>query len=314
MHNTLIELNDFDLLTVSGSDRIPFLQGQVSCDMQALTPTRSLVGAYCNLQGRVIADFRVFAHDDCCRLVFSPGMGSVVKKLLDKYIVFSKAEMTLDAGRFERLGLVGDEAGPLVKSLYNEVPGAEGDVLNSDGDLIIRLPGAVPRFELWIDSNANRSGQIEALRHDTLAGNSDDWLRQDIAAGIVHVDMQRSEQFTPQLLNYDIAGVINFKKGCYTGQEIVARMFYRGKAKKRLFRSRVETTTLSKEVTVVDARDRETGEGILEFCAVADGVFELLVILPTEAANDARSNKSALALSTDPRSHLEILPLPYRES
>ena len=119
----------------------------------------------------------------------------------------------------------------LVGDIIGQVPADVLDCFVDSRAIVVRLPSNNSRLEVWV--REKDSFNEWQLHRDEASLN--DWKREDITEGILHVNLPMSEEYTPQLLNYDLSGVIDFSKGCYTGQEIIARMHYRGNAKKRLF-------------------------------------------------------------------------------
>jgi len=228
----VVALPHYEFIRLSGADTWTFLQGQVSCDVSALTSSNSQSGALCNLKGRVIANFRLLRQGDDCLLQTQAGMARTVLDVLGKYAVFSKVDLQLEP-KISAIGLLGSEAIDAVRKLLGDAPEQDGDQVQGMGLTAVALTGTEPRFEIWYQADSE-AALLEELQGQP-QGERLDWQRQDCRAGVVHVTPELSEQYTPQLLNYDISGVINFKKGCYTGQEVVARMFYRGKVKKRLY-------------------------------------------------------------------------------
>lgn len=224
-------LPEHEFIQVEGPDARKFLQGQVSCNLDLLSETRSLPGALCNLKGRVIADFHLAQTGDTCLMQTTGGMAEKIVATLSRYAVFSKVELR----RVEPplvLGILGDDFEAALTRLFPRPPAAVNESAVSAQMCLLRLAGG--RRELWCLDEA----MIPSLRElfgewPSIPGH--DWLAAGIEAGVAHVGPASSEQYTPQLLNYDISGVINFSKGCYTGQEVVARMHFRGKPKKRLF-------------------------------------------------------------------------------
>lgn len=229
----VVALPHYEFIRVSGADTVTFLQGQVSCDVTALTPGRSLHGALCNLKGRVIADFRLLRQDQDVLLQTQPGMADIILAVLNKYAVFSKVDLQLESAMVAT-GVMGNGAADRVAELLGEAPQPSDGVVQAGGFWVLAIAGPEPRFEIWVAGENPNQAKLDELLRSGPAGELLDWQRQDFRAGLLHITPELSEQYTPQLLNYDISGVINFRKGCYTGQEVVARMYYRGKAKKRL--------------------------------------------------------------------------------
>ncbi|MCY4265373.1 MAG: hypothetical protein OXE78_11015 [Gammaproteobacteria bacterium] len=261
----------FDYVRLTGADAIGFLQGQASCDVQKLTDCHSLPGALCNIKGRVIADFRLLKMpDDSLLLQTCVGMGQKIIDTLARYAVFSKVELQLSNGPTAVFGIIN---GPQTEVFRQYFPSAtiEIDTVQHSNDYtMICLPGSGLRHEIWCHNNwaVERLGQLPGLQSPD---HSSAWNRQDILAGTVHVRSETSEKYTPQLLNYDLSGVIDFNKGCYTGQEVVARMHYRSKAKKRLYllRSKQSLAEIDMgKVVILSAVADESGQD-----AVALGII-----------------------------------------
>ena len=236
MQNRLYSLDHYEFIRISGADSISFLQGQLSCNTELLSENRSLVGALCNLKGRVIADFRLLQHGEDILMQCAQGMAAKVLATLSKYAVFSKVELTQlenqSASTPRVLGMLGGVS-EVVAVLGLELPDSDNGVSSSADYSVVSISGAAERIEIWMHNEAAAQQVLGAMQAEQLSTDLDAWHSADIEAGIVHVTPALSEEFTPQLLNYDLSGLIDFKKGCYTGQEIVARMFYRGTPKRR---------------------------------------------------------------------------------
>lgn len=308
-NTSLVALNDYQFIKISGPDSRKFLQGQLSCNMDGLSAQRSLRGAICNLKGRVVADLRVLQIDDGCLLQVGPGMAAAVVATLAKYAVFSKVKLEVQDSHPAPFGVLG-AVPEQVQLLFPQLPQANDGVSQTQDASLIRIAGTQPRYELWFHQDAAAQTFQATIPPGLLAASTAPWLRADIEAGIVHIDSSITEEYTPQLLNYDISGVIDFKKGCYTGQEVVARMFYRGVAKKRLYLASVQSA-----LTAGDAVCEEDGavdqiSPILAFSNAPDRSEEpglLLAVLNTEAVEQGRG----FYLSGRPQAKLAIMPLGY---
>lgn len=315
MASTVTDLNNFDLIAVAGEDAAKFLQGQLTCDIDTVSATQSAQGAYCDINGRVIADMRVIAVDSRYFLLSARGMGYAIKKILEKYIVFSKASLISLTQSWERFGVYGPSATETVRGLFGAIPEQKNAVLQRSNCLVIRLPDAQPRYEILISSdNDDIREQLEDLG---ITDDLEEWELAEIRQGTVHITPDTQDSYTPQLLNYDTTGVINFKKGCFPGQEIVARMHYRAQAKKRLYRASVAGIRVSNDSMVM-----ANGESIGEIISVAmseSGHYEILVILPCElveqkVALELRNNGNDTGEGRTQKAHLQILDLPITEA
>ena len=227
----VLALPDHEFIQVSGPDARKFLQGQVSCNVDLLSDTRSLPGAICSLKGRVLADFRLVQSGDFCLMQTAAGMAGKIIDTLSRYAVFSKVELRRVALPLV-IGVQGRDYDTALAKLFPKPPATVSESAVSTQMCLLRLPG--DRIELWCLDEAVIP-LVRELLGEWQAGPNQNWVASEIGAGVVHVGPESSEQYTPQLLNYDISGVINFSKGCYTGQEVVARMHFRGKPKKRMF-------------------------------------------------------------------------------
>lgn len=226
-----------DLLLVSGKDRQRFLQGQLSCDLNRLSDKIRLRGALCNLKGRVISDVQLWQHDDSIIMQCPQGMADKIRGSLAKYQVFFKTDIEPVNTRFRCIGvsLYDDQRCDLTQ--LQNWPGGIDQVLIAPGMKVTRInvgTSKPARYEMLLESDhANAMQLMDALSNSMQAGQTSDWRLQDIQDGIAHIHPGQEEIFTPQLLGYDLNGTIDFKKGCYTGQEVVARMYYRAEAKRR---------------------------------------------------------------------------------
>ncbi|OGT70656.1 MAG: hypothetical protein A3H44_01680 [Gammaproteobacteria bacterium RIFCSPLOWO2_02_FULL_57_10] len=311
MASTLTDLNNFDLIAVTGEDAAIFLQGQLTCNVEKVTTENSVCGAYCDINGRIISDLRLIAMNGALYLLCSRGMGFALKKILDKYIVFSKAKTVLATSQFERYGVYGSGAQETVKSLFGAVPQEQGHVVPIEGGVVFRLAGAEPRYEILV--SVDQDELLERLQEIGVTDDLEEWELADIRQGIVHINPEIQDTYTPQLLNYDLTGLIDFKKGCYTGQEIVARMHYRGTAKKRLYRAAVQDVRVSLESQITH-KGEVAGE-IISVAMTDSGSHELLAILPCEliaqkVTLELRNDHSDIGEGKAVKSSLKILPLP----
>lgn len=298
----VVDLSAHEFVRVSGPDSGAFLQGQVSCDMNQLGPDNSLRGVLCNLKGRVIADFRIVRQGEDCLLQTGPGMAQKIIDVLAKYGVFSKVTIVAERGFAAVTGLLGSDSAACLQQHFPQLPEADGAVVGAGGALLVKLPGSLERYELWAPATLS---ELEG----TVAATAD-WQQEDCLAGIVHIGAATSEAYTPQLLNYDISGVISFKKGCYTGQEVVARMYYRAQTKKRLYLLRGERPFPDDAVILQQWEDQEQTAEILALAngaVVAPERHLALAVLSTEGVEKG----ARLTLAGAGSAQLERLPLPY---
>ena len=203
------------ILAFTGPDSIKFLQGQTTCNLDDLNDSNALYGAFCNPKGRIKSTFLlVQINPEKLLMLLQPDQCAYLQDELKMYIAFFKSEVTDETANYQMLGLLHDEAGRK-ESTYTVT--SENDVFR------VNLPGEFRR-ELLISENT-----IETDGFDELDNN--DWAIQDIQNGLVWTHEGTREKFLPHDINLPGLGGVSYEKGCYTGQEIVARMHYRGNPK-----------------------------------------------------------------------------------
>lgn len=219
------------VLAVRGSDAAKFLQGQLTCNLNYLSDTQASLGARCTQKGRMQSSFRILLQGDGVLLAMATELLDPQLADLKKYAVFSKSKLTDESAAWARFGLANADAA--LSALGLALPVETDSVARNEASIAVRVsPG---RAELWVPAehaDAVRSQLAAQLQQADLNA----WLLGQIRAGIGQVMPQTRELFIPQMLNLQAVGGVSFKKGCYTGQEIVARMQYLGKLKRRLYR------------------------------------------------------------------------------
>lgn len=296
-----VKLHKTQLLLVKGPDASKFLQGQVTCDLRELSAPLTRIGAQCNPKGRILLSFRALQIDtDTIALRIPISMMDKALSSLGKYIVFSKAKLHADS-EYNLFGLYGNEAKHLAKTMFNQLPTNNDGWIEQDGNFLIQL--APDRFECWITSAASAAFELQLFNH-TANGDLNDWELLNIRAGVADIYPDTVELFTPQEINYQLINGINFRKGCYTGQEIVARLHYRGKLKRHMYRFELSGNQLPVPGTALLNAIAGNACGYLVNAAFsADNRIEILASLL-----DEQLDQVTLATSTE---ILKQLPLPY---
>lgn len=227
------------ILSVTGPDSAKFLQGQLTCNINNVTTERSLLGAACNPQGRVFCSFRVFQHHDKngYLLRMHSDLVSQTLETIHKYSVFFKTTLSNAVDEWLGLGIWGNDCEPVISQALNieHLPQKIGETLNTESFILTRMPGNTPRYECWLKS-ADITEKWNTLSLQATPTSNYSWLQQDIEAGIAEVSGATVGDFNPHMLNFQLVDAISFDKGCYTGQEIIARTHYRGKSKRLMKR------------------------------------------------------------------------------
>lgn len=233
MHSFVIGPDAFDVVMVSGKDAERFLQGQLTCNVAELAEGHWTHGACCNNKGRVIAAFVLVRHRDNFYLCMTHGVAQLLITALQKFLPFYKCTMALQQGGHHLHGVAGECADKVIATTTAST--ARDKALlqpaeDNEGWLCI-LDGALP-CGLWWSSLAPEA--MKGVCGISVVDSREEWEALGLLRGEYPFSPKDSSEYTPQDLHYDHSGHVSFSKGCYTGQEIVARMHYRGKPKKQL--------------------------------------------------------------------------------
>jgi folate-binding protein YgfZ len=289
------------ILAVRGVDASKFLQGQLTCNLNYLSEDKSSLGARCTQKGRMQSSFRILLEGTDCLLAMAREL--IEPQLLDlrKYAVFSKSRLSDESDAWVRFGLQDGDAA--LSGLGLELAQETDSVARANELVAIRVsPG---RAELWAPAD-----QADALK-SRLAGHLpemplNDWLLGQIRAGVGQVFETTREEFIPQMINLQAVGGVSFKKGCYTGQEIVARMQYLGKLKRRLYRLSGVGDELPAPGTPLFSPVNASSAGNVVVAAQAGQGIELLAVLQADAAEGGQ-----IHLGTQDGPALQLCELPY---
>ena len=289
------------VLAVRGADAAKFLQGQLTCNLNYLSDTQASLGARCTQKGRMQSSFRILLEGDGVLMAMATELLEPQLADLKKYAVFSKSKLTDESAAWVRFGI--DHGDAALISLGLDLPADTDSVARNDGLIAIRV--SPDRAELWVaaDQADAIKGKLSALLAE---GPLNQWLLGQIRAGIGQVMPSTRELFIPQMLNLQAVGGVSFKKGCYTGQEIVARMQYLGKLKRRLYRLALDANELPEPGTQLFSPTHGSSIGEVVLAANAGQNIELLAVLQAEAAEGGDIHLGALE---GPALHL--LDLPY---
>ncbi|MFK8041274.1 YgfZ/GcvT domain-containing protein [Congregibacter sp.] len=221
-------LPDEAMLHLRGEKVPAFLQGQLTCDTRKLSNSQALMGALCNVKGRVLTDLTVVQLSDThVVLRLRRSLAPRIAETLLRYAQFSRISVEVDPSDTAIVGVLDPESATNADLVQDGlVP-----VSLSDGELYLQRGAAYgERISLDGSTPASLASQHDAAIDDGPAL----WSQAMLRSGHYAVDLGDVESFTPQTLNYDLTGLVAFDKGCYTGQEIVARLHYKGRSKKRL--------------------------------------------------------------------------------
>ena len=298
MNSPLAWLPAFGLLRFGGADAVQFLQGQISNDARRLALGESLLAAYSTPQGRVIAVLHLLPHASGILAVLPQELVEPVAARLRKFVLRAKVEIT-NVG--ETLCVAGAHSVADPSRAALAIP-AGRTYLESDGLGIAAVTGDAGRY--WVigtpDRVASHSDEITLQRDSAADAAEHAWRLADIRAGLAQVYGATSELFVAQMLNLDLLGGISFTKGCYTGQEIVARTQHLGRIKRRMLRLELPRGEFQRGAAV-RLPDGRSGR-VTELAATGDG-FEALAVMSLEPGEAEDRDGVAVAVRE--------LPLPY---
>ncbi|CAH1544590.1 folate-binding protein [Vibrio jasicida] len=292
-------LDNLSMITMVGDDKKSYLHGQVTCDVVSLEKDQSMLGAHCDAKGKVWSVFRLFHHNDGYSMVQPKSAIDVELKEIKKYAVFSK--VTIEESSDVVLGVAGKNADAFISTLNAD----SGDVRAIEGGTAVKV--ALNRWLLALTAEAAQSlvedSQATLTTHEL-------WTRFDIEAALPYVAADAQNVHIPQALNVQALGGISFTKGCYTGQETVARAKYRGTNKRAMYIVKgVTVETLSEGAIELE---RSVGENwrsvgaLLTHYQFSDNQAMGLIVLPNNLDDDTR-----LRLVDQPECEWEIAALPY---
>lgn len=306
--DVMVPLSHYGLLQISGPDAEKFLQGQITCSAAEVSPTLSSPGAYCTAKGRVVTSFQLLRpRDNHFLLRMRSDLLDIAARTFGKYVVFSKAQLSI-ADDMLGIGLRGQHVAQLLGNMTAQpLPGLRNGVtLYADGVLIQRDDSGI-WFEYW-GSSAAVAALWEQCQGKCSATGTRYWHWLNIRAGIGEICAATTEMFLPHMLNYHLTGAINFKKGCYTGQEIVARTHYRGQVKRHLVRAAVLGSTPTIGADIVDGNGNGNGKtlgNVVDRVQIDAQNTEILAVINGEIASTGSTKLHGGEV------YLQMLELPY---
>ncbi len=295
------DLSQFGTLRVSGEEAQSFLQNLLSNDIRLVDASNAQLSSFNTAKGRMLAVLLIWREGEDYLLQLPTTLTEALRKKLSMYVLRAKVKITDVSNERVTLGISGPSAAERLGSYYQDLPAVDMACVSHEGVNLIRINAtryllsapAVQAVKLWSDLGVYPVGSV-----------CWDWL--NIRSGIPVVVPKTQEEFVPQMANLDALGGINFKKGCYPGQEIVARMHYLGKLKRRMYLAHIECTEAPQVGEALFSADMEgQPSGMIANVAPSpNGGYDLLAVLQTASVDTH-------PIHTQAGVALEILPLPY---
>lgn len=274
--DTLTTLIHLSLLKVTGLEATQFLQGQLSCNINDLTENNSFFTAYCNAKGRTLTTLLIVKTEADYLLILPTELIEKISQKLKMYIMRADVQLNNISDSYRLIGLQSQQATTSYpQTIFQQAKTPE---------ITLNIPTQNRYLIIVANEQFTEKWQQLMNDYDLKASSSNYWRYQDLSAGLAWLTPQTSEQYIPQMLNMDTwKGAINFKKGCYIGQEIIARTHYLGKAKRQLFiaESNQPIQVDTQNHTITTDNDQISGN-ILNSQSNSKHT-RLQLILPTEA-------------------------------
>lgn len=304
----LCDLSHLALIDVQGEDAASFMQGQFCNDVRDVTDEHSQLNGHCTPKGRLLASFRLFRHDGHYYLRLPTALRETLSKRLRLYVLRAKVSIATAAESWAGFGFAGPDADQALHAALGAVPAQTDAVIAAKGAIVLRVPGPQPRFEIFGESAVLQS-LWSTLATGARGVGADVWSLLEIRSGLATILPQTAEAFVPQMVNLQWVGAVSFTKGCYPGQEVVARMHYLGKLKRRMYRAHITTDTTPQPGEPLYTAHAETGQDtgmIVDAQAAPQGGYEVLAVVQCAAVElgDVRLDGPQGAV-------LKFLDLPY---
>ncbi len=242
-HGDIItDLSHFGLIKVTGDDAEKLLQGQFTNDVRQVTAEKNQLSAWCTHKGRMLVSFRLFKRSDAYYLLLPQDSVASTIKRLQMYILRTAVKLEEVSDSLLRIGIAGSHSTQILTECLGDAPPSEVDgSLTIDKITVLQIPGNRPRYIVFSETPQDL---WQCATKTARQAGAAAWQLLDILAGLPQIVPATAEAFVPQMVNFHAIGGVSFKKGCYTGQEVVARMQYLGSLKRRMYLARIDTNSI----------------------------------------------------------------------
>jgi folate-binding protein YgfZ len=299
-------LTHLGLIACDGDDAQSFLHGQLSNDVKALGPEHSEYAAYCSAKGRMLANFLLWQDDGAYYLELARSLLPALQKRLAMYVMRSKVKLADASESHPILGLAGSAASAALRELFAVIPREPHQIVRDPANgILIALPGS--RFQLVAEPEAAQR-LWDKLAATLAPVGTPCWEWLEIRNGIPLITPATQEQFVPQMANMELIGAVNFKKGCYPGQEIVARTQHLGQIKRRMALAHLAGPDMPQpgDALFSSAMDDQAAGMVVNAQAAPDGGYDLLAVMQATDISDGAVHFKSIHGPV-----LSIQPLPY---
>ena len=303
--NYWLSVNQLNAIRLSGEEKVKYLQGQVTCDVSELTSDKLLHGAHCDAKGKALSIFRLITRDDDLLLIQPQASIELSLAELKKFGVFAKVDITT-SDDLDFICLAGEQSQQYIQSKCATLPNEHTPVITYQSLTICYLAGTTARYLV-----TGHSKEISAFIADATMPEvaSRIWQLMEINEGFPLLSPASVQKYVPQMLNVDKINGISFTKGCYLGQETVARMQYLGKNKKMMGLLIGQSSQLTEEHISIEKQLGENWRSagdVLSYYLADNGTCYIQAVI----ANDL-TTESSLRIKADEKSALTLSTIPY---
>ncbi len=282
----ICDLSQYSNIAVIGEKAAEFLQGQLTCDVREVNESQSRLGGVCDYKGRLYAIFTLYQRQNNYYLCMPQEIVNNTITQLSKYAVFSKLKLQDKTHDLISIGIGGNDAEKYLSSITHEIPQAPFECVQTEQFILIKIPDNMPGF-IMIAANSDMQQLWQSLHKQAKVISQQLWELQNIKAGIPSIYQNTLNQFTPHQVNLPALNGVSFTKGCYTGQEIVARMQYLGKLKQHLYHATVDAPQAPQPadkifITSQDNNENEIGM-VVSVAANVNNQYEILAVMQDNA-------------------------------
>ena len=303
----ICDLSHFSTIVVAGGDAADVLQGQFTNDVTRVDEDTSQISAFCNNKGRMLANFRLFQNQQNYFLSIRSDLVDSSIEHLQKYILRAQVAIQDISEQLIHIGVSGNNAQTLLSPFIADLNTSIDSVTTNDNYIAICVAGTVPRYEIFCSLEQART-LWEAIADKANVVNSAYWDYLDIKSGLPFIDSNTKEEFVPLMANMELINGVSFEKGCYTGQEIVARTHYLGKQKRRTYRIKIlsdSTPNAGDQLATETSTDNQYTGTLVTVYQTAEKEYEALAVIQIKSVENEE-----LKLK-DAEAEISVLELPY---
>jgi len=275
----LVPLTHNGVIEVSGDDAQTFLNTQLTSDLAQVTANTAQYSGYCSPKGRLLATFLVVLRGNDYLLMLPREITESVADRLKRYVLRAKVNVENRSDGYALLGVAGPQSASVVGQVLGQAPANPMQAAEYGAAILVTLPGC---RHIIICDRDQVDEQWNALSKQATPAGLQTWELQSIRTGVATVTAATQEAFVPQMLGQEKIGAVSFEKGCYPGQEIVARTQYLGNLKRQLYYGRSDKLLTPGDAILNSGNDKTTGT-VTNAAPNLDGKWEFLAVLQREA-------------------------------